>query len=206
MIGLVTQYGLALIFANVLLQQMGLPIPVVPTLIVAGALAADGKFSAWEIFAVAFAACAVSDGIWYTAGRVYGRRVMKLLCRISLSPDSCVQKSEAQFRRWGGLSLVVAKFVPGLSMITPSLAGTTRRSFWSFAVLDGMGAAIWAGVAIGTGMLFHHEIGRLIGRAQELGVIAFAAIGLLLAGYIAIKWRETTSLAQPVAHGAHYRR
>ena len=73
-------------------------------------------------------------------------------------------------------------------MIMPSLAGTTRLSFWSFALLDGLGAAIWVGVAIGSGMLFHHEIGRLIARLQELGAIAFGLIGMVLAGYIAIKW------------------
>jgi len=190
MIGLITQYGLALIFANVLIQQMGLPIPVLPMLIVAGALAADGKLSPAEIFAVAFAACVISDAFWYAAGRRYGRRVMKLLCRISLSPDSCVHQSEYQFHRWGGLSLVLAKFFPGLSMVMPSLAGTTRRNFWSFALLDGVGAAIWVGVAIGLGMLFHHEIVHLIGRLEELGAIAIGVIGLFLAGYIAIKWRQ----------------
>src|SRR6266478_8501514 len=105
MIGLVTQYGLALVFANVLIQQMGLPIPVVPTLIVAGALAADGKFSAPTIFAVALAACAISDATWYAAGRLYGRRVMKLLCQISLSPDSCLRQSEHRSHRWGRITL-----------------------------------------------------------------------------------------------------
>jgi membrane protein DedA with SNARE-associated domain/rhodanese-related sulfurtransferase len=188
MIGLITQYGLALVFANVLIQQMGLPIPVVPTLIVAGALAADGKFSAPAIFAVALAACALSDATWYAAGRLYGRRVMKLLCQISLSPDSCVHQSEYQFRRWGGLTLVLAKFVPGVSMVMPSLAGATRLRFWSFALLDGLGATIWVGVAIGSGMLFHREIGRLIGSLQELGAVAVGLIAMLLAGYIAIKW------------------
>jgi membrane protein DedA with SNARE-associated domain/rhodanese-related sulfurtransferase len=190
MIGLITQYGLALIFANVLIQQMGLPIPSLPTLLVAGALAADGKLSASEVFAVAFAACAISDATWYAAGRLFGRRVMNLLCRISLSPDSCVDQSEHHFHRWGGLSLVLAKFVPGLSMIMPTLAGTTRRSFWSFALPDALGAVIWVGVAIGSGMLFHHEIGRLIGQLQELGAIAFGAIGMILAGYIAIRWQQ----------------
>lgn len=190
MIALVTQYGLALIFANVLIQQMGLPLPAIPTLIVAGALAADGKFSASEIFAVAFAACAISDATWYAAGRLYGRRVMQLLCRISLSPDSCVQQSEYQFRRWGRLTLLLAKFIPGLSVVMPSLAGATRINFWSFALLDGMGAAIWVGVAVGSGMLFHYQIGRLIGRLQELGGVAVGVIGMLLAGYIAIKWQQ----------------
>jgi membrane protein DedA with SNARE-associated domain/rhodanese-related sulfurtransferase len=190
MVGLITQYGLALVFANVLMQQMGLPIPALPTLIVAGALAADGKISALALFAVAFVACAISDATWYTVGRLFGRRVMKLLCRISLSPESCVRQSEYLFHRWGNLTFVLAKFVPGLLMISPAMAGTMRLGGWSFALLDGLGAAVWAGAAIGTGMLFHHEISQLIGHLEELGGIAIAVIGVLLGGYIASRWRQ----------------
>ena len=188
MVGLITQYGLALVFANVLMQQMGLPIPALPTLIVAGALAADGKISALALFAVAFIACAISDATWYNVGRLFGRRVMKLLCRISLSPESCLRQSEYLFHRWGNLTFVLAKFVPGLLMISPAMAGTMRLTGWSFALLDGLGAAIWAGVAIGTAMLFHHEISQLIGHLEELGGIAIAVIGVLLGGYVARRW------------------
>ena len=188
MVGLITQYGLALVFANVLIQQIGLPIPAVPTLIVAGTLAADGKFSALAIFGVAFVACAISDTIWYSAGRLYGRRVTKLLCQMSPSLDSCVRQSELLFDRWGRLTLVLAKFVPGGSIITPPLAGTARLSWWSFALLDGLGAAIWTGVAICLGMLFHGEITRLILRLEGFETIAIEVIGVLLAGYIPIKW------------------
>jgi membrane protein DedA with SNARE-associated domain/rhodanese-related sulfurtransferase len=188
MVGLITQYGLALVFANVLVQQLGLPIPALPTLIVAGALAADGKISALALFGVAFIACAISDATWYTLGRHFGRRVMKLLCRISLSPESCVRQSEYLFNRWGSLTFVLGRFVPGLVTISPAMAGTMRLNGWSFALLDGLGAAIWAGVAIGTGMLFHHEISQLIGTLQEFGAIAIAVIGVLLGGYIASRW------------------
>jgi membrane protein DedA with SNARE-associated domain/rhodanese-related sulfurtransferase len=188
MVDLLTKYGAELVFANVLLQQLGLPIPVYPTLILAGALAAEGRCSASEIFAVAFIACAISDATWYGAGRLYGRRVMKFLCQISLSPDSCVQQSEYQFHRWGGPILVLAKFVPGLSIVVPSLAGITQLAFRSFALLAGLGEAIWVGVAIGSGMVFHHEIRRLIVHLQDLGAIAISVIGMLLALYIAGKW------------------
>jgi membrane protein DedA with SNARE-associated domain/rhodanese-related sulfurtransferase len=140
------------------------------------------------LFAVAFIACAISDATWYTVGRLFGRRVMKLLCRISLSPESCVRQSEYLFHRWGNLTFVLAKFVPGLLMISPAMAGTMRLTGWSFALLDGLGAAIWAGVAIGTGMLFHHEISQLIGHLEELGGIAIAVIGVLLGGYVARRW------------------
>ena len=188
MVALITHYGVALVFANVLLQQIGLPIPVYPTLIVAGALAAEGIFSASEIFAAALIACAISDATWYVAGRLYGRRVMKLLCQISLSPDSCVQQSEDRFHRWGAFTLVLAKFVPGLSIIMSSLAGTTQLALRSFALLDGLGATIWIGVAVSSGMLFHRQIGRLIAHLQELGAIAIGVIAMLFAGYIASKW------------------
>lgn len=188
MAGLIAQYGLALVFANVLIQQMGLPVPVVPTLILAGASAGNGNLSAAAIFAVAFAACAVSDATWYAAGRLYGRRVLKLLCRISLSPDSCMHQSESQFRRWGRIALVLAKFVPGLSMITPSLAGAMRLNWPLFALLDGLGAAIWTGSTIGLGMLLHQEIGRLVAPLQQLEPVAIGFIATLLAGYISMKW------------------
>jgi membrane protein DedA with SNARE-associated domain len=191
MVGLITHYGLALVFANVLVAMVGLPIPVLPTLIVAGALAVDGEFSAWAIFAVVFIAYAISDATWYATGRLHGRRVMKLLCQISLSPDSCLRQSEHRFHRWGRITLVLAKFVPGLSMIMPALAGTLRLDGRTFALFDGLGIALWAGVAISSGMLFHHEIGQLIGRLEEFGTIALEVIGVLLLASIAIKgWQR----------------
>ena len=72
-------FGLSLIFLNVLLEQLGLPLPAVPTLIIAGALAANGRLPASGVFVLAVAACLIGDSSWYLAGRRYGARVMKLL-------------------------------------------------------------------------------------------------------------------------------
>src|ERR1700682_2935652 len=105
LVPLIAHYGLALIFAKVRVERLGLPVPVIPTLVIAGALAMDGELSAWSVLAVAFVACLIGDGAWFIAGRLYGNRVMKLLCRISLSPDSCVRQAEFHFERWGGLML-----------------------------------------------------------------------------------------------------
>ena len=110
---LVAQYGLWLVFANVFLEQVGAPLPAVPTLMLAGALAAGGSASIPAIVAVTVAASLAGDLVWYYAGRHYGLRVLKLLCRISLSPDSCVRETQARFLRLGPVSLVYAKFVPG---------------------------------------------------------------------------------------------
>ncbi len=189
-IRLITQHGLALVFANVLLEQIGLPLPAIPTLVIAGALAADGKLSALALFGVAFIGCVIGDTLWYVAGRRYGRRVMRLLCRISLSPDSCVRQTEYQFGRWGGLTLVLAKFIPGLSTIAPPLAGATRLAWAPFLLWNGLGIALWAAAAIGAGMLLHAQIGDLIVRLEDLGVLAIELIGALLAGYVALKWWE----------------
>jgi len=187
---LIGQYGLALVFANVLVEQVGLPLPAIPTLVIAGALAAEGRISAPAVFAVAFIACTVGDGIWYAAGRLHGRRVMALLCRISLSPDTCVRQTEYRFERWGGLTLVLAKFIPGLATIAPPLAGAMRLRLAPFLFYNSIGALVWSGAAIGAGMAFHAGIGELIERLEGLGTVAIEVVGVLLAGYIALKWWE----------------
>src|SRR5207245_7758208 len=187
---LIAEYGLALVFANVLLEQLGLPIPAVPALVVAGALAAEGVLSPLAVFGVAFVACMIGDAIWFLAGRRYGRRVMAFLCRVSLSPDSCVRQTEFRFERWGRLTLVLSKFIPGLSTIAPPLAGAMRLGWPSFLLLNGLGVVIWAGVVIGAGMAFHTEINEFIVRLEGLGTLTAEALGVLLGGYIALKWWE----------------
>jgi len=190
LIGLVAQHGIAIVFANVLLEQIGLPLPAIPTLIIAGALAVDGHLSPLTLFVAAFVACTIGDTLWYLAGRHYGNRVMRLLCRVSLSPDSCVRQTEYHFERWGGLALVFAKFIPGLSTIAPPLAGATRLGWALFLLWNSIGIAIWAGAAIGAGMLFHAQIEGLIGRLEDYGAFAIGAMVVLLAGYVALKWWE----------------
>src|SRR3989454_3266709 len=190
MFDLIARYGLALIFANVLLEQLGVPLPAIPTLIVAGALAVDGTLSAPAVFGVAFAASMIGDSAWYLAGRRYGRRVMTTLCRISLSPDSCVRQTESHFERWGGITLVLGKFIPGLATITPPLAGAMRIRWRSFLLLNGAGTALWAAAPIALGMLLHAQIERLVSRLQDLGAVALEAAGALLAVYVAFKWWE----------------
>ena len=164
---LIEQYGLALVFVNVLLERAGLPLPATPTLLVCGAFAATGRLSAWSIFVVAVVACVIGDTLWYAAGRYYGRQVMKFLCRVSLSPDSCVRTTENRFERWGRLTLVLAKFVPGLSTVARPLAGAMRLPLGSFELLNGLGSVLWAGAAIGTGMLFQTQIGLLLLRLDR---------------------------------------
>ena len=190
LVDLVARYGLLLVFLNVLVEQVGLPVPAVPTLVVAGAAAAAGKLSAASVFGVAVLACYIGDGLWFAGGRIYGRRVLTLLCRVSLSPDSCVRQSEYHFERWGKAVLIVSKFVPGLSAVTPPLAGAMRMGWPSFIVLNGIGIAIWAGLPIAAGMLFSGQIESVVRLLEHYGLAALMLIGAVLAAYIAFKWWE----------------
>jgi membrane protein DedA with SNARE-associated domain/rhodanese-related sulfurtransferase len=183
-------FGLTLIFLNVLLEQLGLPLPAVPTLVVAGALAANGRLPASAVFALAVAACLIGDSSWYLAGRKYGARVMKLLCRISLTPDTCVSQTQASFERWGPRALVVAKFIPGLSMIAPPLAGATHMRFVRFALFSAAGAVLWVGAALIAGRLLKSQIAQLLPRLTGIGGTVVVIILLLLGAYIGFKWWE----------------
>jgi membrane protein DedA with SNARE-associated domain/rhodanese-related sulfurtransferase len=186
----VAPFGLGVLFLNVLLEQLGLPLPATPTLVVAGALAADGKLPMVGVYSLALAACLLGDSIWYLAGRVYGVGVMRLLCRISLTPDICVSQTQTSFERWGARALLFAKFVPGLSMIAPPLAGATRMSFARFVGFSALGAAFWVGVVLLGGVLLKPEVLRLLPKLTGLGGAALGVLLLLLAAYVAFKWWE----------------
>jgi membrane protein DedA with SNARE-associated domain/rhodanese-related sulfurtransferase len=182
--------GLAAVVINVLLDQLGLPVPAIPTLIVAGAVAASGKLPMALLFAGGVGASVVGDASWYIAGRIYGNRVMKLLCRISLNPDSCVSQTQSRFERWGSNALLVAKFVPGLSIIAPPLAGATRMTAVRFLVCTTIGSAAWIAAGLGAGMLLKPQIDRLMPRLEDIGSTAAKVILVILLVYIAFKWWE----------------
>ena len=162
LVELVQHYGLALVFVNVLALQAGLPVPAYPTLIVTGALAARGGYSLPALLATATLASLIADIGWYAAGRRIGGSVLRTLCRISLSPDSCVRQTESIFTRWGAPSLMVAKFVPGFASVATAMAGVVRIAVWRFVLADAVGAALWSGVAIALGYAFRDAIDDVV--------------------------------------------
>jgi membrane protein DedA with SNARE-associated domain len=183
-------YGVSLIFINVLLEQLGAPVPAVPALIVAGALSRDGKLSSTNVLLAALLASLIADYIWFLLGRRYGYRILRTLCRISLSPDSCVRDTEARFERWGLKSLLIAKFIPGFSTVAPPLAGASGRSTLAFVIYDGIGALLWAGSAIAVGRAFHRAIDRILAALENLGGWALLVVACLLALVIVVKWAQ----------------
>jgi membrane protein DedA with SNARE-associated domain/rhodanese-related sulfurtransferase len=188
LVALITQYGLAFVFVNVMAAQAGLPLPAVPTLVLTGALLGVAHYSAPALLGTAVLAALISDTGWFFAGRKLGRSVLKIMCKISLSPDTCVRQTENIYARFGPPSLMVAKFIPGFGAIATALSGAVRTSLLVFLVFDAIGAAIWAGSAIAIGSLFSNTVESLLNTLAHLGEIGVGLVALALAVFIALKW------------------
>ncbi len=185
-----SQAGLALVVGNVFLSQIGLPVPVAPTLIIAGAVAAAHVGWGAELLLIAVLVTLLADTCWYAAGRISGKRIMAMLCRVSLTPDLCVSETQLRFERWGPNALIVAKFVPGLATVAPPLAGALRMPAVRFLARSFVGAALWVTAYLACGALFASEIDRALPRLAELGGRAVLALAILLALYVAFKWMQ----------------
>jgi|SRR5436190_10054082 len=190
LIQLIVNRGVSLIWLNVFLEQLGVPVPAVPTLVVAGALSRDGRISSTHVMIAAVVASLAADWVWFLLGRRYGYRILSTICRISLSPDSCVRETEQRFERWGPKSLLFAKFIPGFSTVAPPLAGVTQASTLSFLFYDTIGAVVWAGTSVVAGRVFHHAIDRVLVALDSLGWWAAVVLGFALALVIVVKWAQ----------------
>ena len=134
------------------------------------------------------AACLVGDFIWYYLGRYRGRHVLNLLCRISLEPDSCIRRTETFFGRHGMWSLVLSNFIPGLSTVTPALAGLFGVSVERFLLYNGLGALLWTVTYIAPGYLFSDQLEQIAAQAARFGGSLVVLIVGALALYIAYKY------------------
>jgi len=188
LIALITEYGLLFVFVNVLAAQAGLPLPAVPTLVMTGALLGVGHYSAGSLLLVAVVAALIADSGWYLAGTRIGRPVLRVMCRISLSPDTCVRQTETIYSRFGAPSLMVAKFIPGFAAVATALSGAVRTPYLTFLLFDAIGAALWAGTAIAVGSLFSNTVETLLNTLSHLGEIGIGLIVLALLVFVALKW------------------
>ena len=182
------RHGYAVLFAWVAAEQMGFPLPAIPLLLAAGALAGAGKLNLGLVIGTAVLASILSDVAWYEVGRRKGMKVLNLLCRMSLEPDSCVRRTEDVFTRHGARSLLVAKFVPGLTTAAPPLAGIFHMRRSRFVFFDAAGAAIWAGAFAGLGWLFSDRLERLAVQAARLGTWVLVILLTSLAAYVLWKY------------------
>lgn len=200
---LVVRYGPVLVFANALAASLGLPVPAMPSLVLFGAMAALHPVSIStqlaSVLLLAVCGTLIGDSVWFLAGRMYGHVTLSTLCRLSLSRDTCVRKTERFFGRWGVRVLMVAKLVPGLSILSVPMAGALRTPYRTFLTHDGIGAAVWAGLGLIVGVLLAPQIDIVLAGASRLGrasVIVIAALAALYAGY---RWMRRRSLTKKLA-------
>jgi membrane protein DedA with SNARE-associated domain/rhodanese-related sulfurtransferase len=153
-----------------------------------GARSMAGEVAVEALFGVAVGACLTADVVWYAAGLRYGGRVLRTVCRLSISPDSCVRQTQSLFTRWGVWTLVVAKFIPGLGPISTALSGQTRVALPVFLLLDALGASLFVGVAIGLGRAFHSAVDSLLGTLASFGEVGLAVIVGALLVFVAFRF------------------
>jgi membrane protein DedA with SNARE-associated domain len=184
------QHGYTLLFGWVLVEQMGLPIPAVPLLLAAGALGGSGRMDLALAVSLALLAAILADVFWYSLGRYRGGGVLKLLCRISLEPDSCVRRTENAFLRHGAHSLLVAKFVPGLNTAAPSLAGVFRMPVPRFMLFDSLGGLFWVATFAGLGFIFTDQFEQVAGYCLRWGGWLVVILAGSLGTYILWKYLQ----------------
>jgi membrane protein DedA with SNARE-associated domain/rhodanese-related sulfurtransferase len=176
-------YGYLLLFTWVLVEQFGIPLPAAPVLLAAGALSAEHELSFPLALAAGLAAALVADSVWFLVGRRYGHHVLRILCKLSLEPTTCVRRTQDAFGRSRGVMLIFSKFVPGLATLAPPVAGENGMGFGAFLLFDSIGAALWVGALLAAGRFFgdllNHDsslldwVGRFSGALLILGIAGF---------------------------------
>ena len=188
---IIEAYGLWVIFGCVLLNQGGIPVPAYAPMIVLAGLTVDAGKSVVPLLLVAVFASLLADWLWFEGGRRFGASLLRLMCRLSLSPDSCVGLTRRLYARWGAPSLLVAKYIPGFAAVATTLAGEAGIRAPQFALYDGLGAALWAGGAIAIGAIFHEAVAVALSEVELLGRYAVALIVFALVLLLAAKaWRR----------------
>ncbi len=182
------RHGATVLFAAVFVEQMGAPLPAAPWLLAAGALGATGKMNWFVALGAATLGSILADLIWFYLGRYGGYRVLSLLCRVSLEPDSCVRRTQDVFTRYGMRGVIAAKFIPGLSTLAPPLTGSSGVSAPRFFFFDGLGSLLYGGCFIILGVLFSHQLEQIINALAGLGSSALGVVVGLVALYIGYKY------------------
>lgn len=178
------EYGPAVVFLLALADGLNLPIPSSAVLLAAGGMAAQGELNLASVMVAAVAGVFLGNLPWYFLGRRMGSRVLLLICKLSLNASSCIGRMEMMYQRYGPISLVGARFIPGLAAIAPPLAGASGLSPRKYLLFDFLGALVFTTTLLLGGTLF----GDLWSRVREnppapstlLAVLGLAVLAVLI--------------------------
>ncbi|MFL5367116.1 MAG: VTT domain-containing protein [Myxococcales bacterium] len=201
MTGFLVSHGYLVLFIVTLVTQLGAPLPLAPLLVAGGVLAREGTFSMTAAIAISVVASALGHIAWYVAGRRRGTDVLRLLCRISIEPDSCVRKTEDLFVRYGPGALVAAPFVPGLGAVAPPLAGMSGMPVGRFLLLDSLGTAFHAAVFLVAGFAVGPEVISALHAVSRLGGFLVLAVGIALGVWLGWKMGQRSRVLRALRIG-----
>jgi membrane protein DedA with SNARE-associated domain/rhodanese-related sulfurtransferase len=193
-------YGYAVLFAWVLIEQLGAPMPAAPVILAAGALSAQHELSFWLVLFAGLVACAIADSTWFFIGRRFGHRVVRLLCKFSLEPTVCVRRTESSLGGRRQLTIVFAKFVPGVATVISPLSGRSKMPYREFLIFDTLGSTLWIGSLLLAGRLFGDALRRNPGLLDEVGRFSGALLVTGVIGFFLIRlWRRHLTLRRLAA-------
>ena len=176
-------YGYLLLFTWVLVEQLGIPLPATPLLLAAGALSAEGQISFGLALFAGVLASVMADSFWFLIGRRYGHHVLRILCKLSLEPTTCVRRTQDSFGRRRGTLLMFAKFVPGLGLLAPPVAGENGMTFGPFLFFDAIGGALWVGALLAGGRFFGDLLKRDPNALAWVGRFSGVLLMLAIVGF-----------------------
>jgi membrane protein DedA with SNARE-associated domain len=183
MLSELTRHGYVVVFLWVTAEMLGAPVPAVPILLAAGVLTATGHLSFSAALALAVLGCLIGDTAWYAIGKKWGTTVLRILCKISLEPESCVRRGSDLVSRHGSRTLLVAKFVPGISAVAVPLTANSGTTLPTFLLYDVLGSIFYAATYLAAGRLIGGRIDRLAAVAHS---VSSASIALAVLGAVAV--------------------
>ncbi|HEV2484600.1 MAG TPA: rhodanese-like domain-containing protein [Terracidiphilus sp.] len=180
---LLPMYEYLLLFAWVLVGQLGIPLPAAPILLAAGAFSAQHELNFAFTLLAGLVGSLTADIAWFLVGRKYGQQVLRLLCKLSFEPAVCVRRTREAFVRHRAITLLIAKFVPGLGTLASPIAAQSGLGFGFFFLFDSLGSALWLGSLLAVGRFFGDLLrrdprlldwaGRFSGVLLALGILGF---------------------------------
>jgi len=180
-------HGLPLLFTVVFVEQLGLPIPALPWLLIAGALSASGQFNLPLGILVTVLACLFSDAIWFGLGRYRGRKVIGFFRRFLIGPKGCTHRTDKNLSKRGLIGVLLSKFIPGIGTVAPPLAGMFRLNPARFLFVDAVGSCLYAVCWLSVGYVFSPQISRIEAVIARIGLSLFILIVTAVIGYSIFK-------------------
>ena len=177
---LLATHGHLIVFIWMFADQAALPVPAIPLLLAAGALTATGDLGLTGVIVAASTATLLADTLWYMGGRYGGTRAISAVCRLSIEPDSCVSTTRTAFGKFGPLTLVIAKFLPGVQTLAPASVGFVRVPWLGFFALDLIGTLLFVCPFVLAGNYFQPQLASLLAAVGSYtGGLTLLVLGVL---------------------------